>query len=36
VHDELAVSFTLQGIEAAAVDVSIYDLGGRRPGKSLS
>ncbi len=29
VHDELAVSFTLQGIEAAAVDVSIYDLGGR-------
>lgn len=29
VHDELAVSFALQGIEAASVDVSIYDLGGR-------
>jgi hypothetical protein len=29
VHDELEVSFTLQGIEAAVVDVSIYDLGGR-------
>jgi hypothetical protein len=29
VHDELEVSSTLQGIEAAVVDVSIYDLGGR-------
>jgi hypothetical protein len=29
VHDGLTVSFTLQGVEAAAVDVSIYDLSGR-------
>jgi hypothetical protein len=29
VHDGLTVSFTLQGVEAAAVDVSIFDLSGR-------
>ena len=29
VHDGLTVSFTLQGVEAAAVEVSVYDLSGR-------
>jgi hypothetical protein len=29
VHDGLTVSFTLQGVQAAAVDVVIYDLSGR-------
>jgi hypothetical protein len=36
VGDGLTVSFTLQGVEAAAVEVSIYDLSGRRVRRLVS